>query len=47
MTKRIVIIVAAIVVLGLAGGGMLLASWQIPAPTKQLEKVLPNDRFGR
>jgi hypothetical protein len=47
MTKRIGIIVAALVVLVLAGGGVLLASWQIPAPTKQLEKVIPNDRFGR
>ena len=47
MAKRITIILAAIAVLILAGGGVLLASWQIPAPTKQLEKVIPNDRFAR
>ena len=47
MAKRISIIIAAIVVLVIAGGGVILASWQIPAPTKQLEKVIPNDRFAR
>jgi hypothetical protein len=47
MAKRISIILLAIVVLVIAGGGVLLASWQIPAPTKQLEKVIPNDRFAR
>jgi len=47
MAKRISIILAAIAVLVIAGGGVILASWQIPAPTKQLEKVIPNDRFAR
>jgi hypothetical protein len=47
MAKRISIIIAAIAVLVIAGGGVILASWQIPAPTKQLEKVIPNDRFAR
>jgi hypothetical protein len=47
MGKRIALILLAIAILAIAGGGMLLASWQIPAPTKQLEKVIPNDRFGR
>jgi hypothetical protein len=47
MGKRIALILLGIAILAIAGGGMLLASWQIPAPTKQLEKVIPNDRFGR
>jgi hypothetical protein len=47
MGKRIAFILLGIAILVIAGGGMLLASWQIPAPTKQLEKVIPNDRFGR
>ena len=46
MTKRIGIIFEAILVLAIAGGGVLLASWPLPAPTKQLEKVIPNDRFA-
>lgn len=47
MAKRITLIVIGIAILVLAGGGVLLANWQIPAPTKSLEKVIPNDRFGR
>ena len=47
MAKRIVLVLLGIAILGIAGGGVLLASWQIPAPTKQLEKVIPNDRFSR
>lgn len=47
MGKRIAFILLGLAILVIAGGGVLLASWQIPAPTKQLEKVIPNDRFGR
>ena len=45
MAKRLGLVLLGIAILVIAGGGMLLASWQIPAPTKQLEKVIPNDRF--
>ena len=47
MAKRISLILLGIAILVIAGGGVLLASWQIPAPTKPLEKVIPNDRFSR
>ena len=47
MAKRVTLILIAIAALVIAGGGVLLASWQIPAPTKQQEKVIPNDRFAR
>jgi hypothetical protein len=40
-------ILALVVVLGIAGGAVFLASWQIPAPTAKVEKVIPNDRFPR
>ena len=46
MAKRISLILLGIAILIIAGGGVMLASWQIPAPTKQLEKVIPNDRFS-
>lgn len=36
------VIVAAIV-----GGGAFLATWDIPPPTQQVEKTIPNDRFPR
>jgi hypothetical protein len=36
-----------IVVVVLAGGAVFLATWDIPAPTHPVEKVIPNDRFSR
>ncbi len=29
------------------GGGVFLATWDIPAPSERVEKVLPDDRFPR
>jgi hypothetical protein len=45
--KRItsVIIVGALVIL--VGGALFLASWDIPAPSAQIERPIPNDRFTR
>ncbi|MDP6067321.1 MAG: hypothetical protein QGF97_04785 [Alphaproteobacteria bacterium] len=39
----LIVVVAAVVV----GGAVFLATWDIPAPTQRVEKVLPNDRFPR
>ena len=39
--------VAAILVIGIIAGGAFLATWDIPAPTEQVEKTIPNDRFPR
>lgn len=36
-----------LIVLILAGGAVFLATWDIPAPTQQVEKVLPDNRFPR
>ena len=37
-----------IVVLGgLVGGAAYLATWEIPAPTAKVEKVLSDERFPR
>ena len=37
-----------VVVFGaLAAGGVFLVTWDIPAPTRTVEKVIPNDRFER
>ncbi|WP_162630000.1 hypothetical protein [Azospirillum ramasamyi] len=30
-----------------AGGMIFLASWDLPAPSKTVEKVLPDERFPR
>ncbi|MBI3517242.1 MAG: hypothetical protein HY060_24680 [Proteobacteria bacterium] len=47
MAKRVGLVLLGIAILVIAGGGVLLANWQIPAPTKHMEKVIPNDRFSR
>jgi hypothetical protein len=36
-----------VVILALAGGGLVLAFWDIPAPSKPIEKVLPDARFPK
>ncbi len=42
-SRLVLIAVIAILV----GGGAFLATWDIPAPTTAIEKVLPDDRFPR
>lgn len=40
--------VAIVVLLALfVAGAVFLATWDIPPPTRQIEKVLPNERFPR
>jgi hypothetical protein len=39
------LIVLALVVV--AGGAVFLATWDIPAPSKTVERVIPDDRFPR
>lgn len=38
-------IILIVIVVVLVGGGIFLATWDIPAPSSTVEKVLPNDRF--
>lgn len=45
--KKISVIVVGIVLLAVAGGGIFLATWNIPAPVADIEKVVPDDRFPR
>ncbi len=33
--------------LGLVGGGVFLMTWDIPPPSAEIEKVIPNERFPR
>ena len=40
-----IVIVAALLVL--AGGGLFLATWEIPVPATDVERTIPNDRFSR
>jgi hypothetical protein len=45
--KNVTIIVVVVVVLLIAGTGAFLATWEIPAPTKPAEVVIPNEKFPR
>jgi|TARA_R110002126_G_scaffold93540_4_gene221483 hypothetical protein len=43
LTLWVVIVIA----LFFGGGFAFLSTWDIPAPTSQIEQVLPNDQFPR
>ncbi len=45
--SRLLLIFLAVLVLIVAGGGIFLATWDIPAPTARVEKTIPNDRLGK
>ncbi len=40
-----IIIVGALLLL--VGGGLFLATWDIPVPATEVERTIPNDRFTR
>ncbi len=44
MSKLARLVLIALVV-ALVGVGIFLATWDIPAPTAPVEKVIPNDRL--
>jgi len=44
MSKVTVVIIAGVAAALLVGLG-LLATWDIPAPTAPVEKIIPDDRF--
>jgi hypothetical protein len=47
LAMRFTLFLLFLVVLILAGGAVFLLTWDIPAPTASVEKVIPNDRFPR
>lgn len=40
-----IVIIGALIVL--VGGGVFLATWEIPVPATEIERTIPNDRFPR
>ncbi len=40
-------LVIALVLVVVIGGGVFLASFDIPPPTAKIEKVIPDERFSR
>jgi hypothetical protein len=45
--RRIIGILFVLFLLVLVGGAAVLATWDIPAPSKTVEKVIADDRFPR
>lgn len=44
MVLRIILVLVVVI---LVGGAVFLATWDIPAPSRQVEKTLPSDRFPK
>lgn len=44
--NRLTLFAVVAVVVVLAGGAIFLATWNIPAPSAKVEKVLPDARFA-
>ena len=47
MKLKFATFVIVIALLLLAGGAIFLASWDIPPPSVETEKTIPNTRFER
>ncbi len=45
--KRPAVFLILILIVAFAGLLAFLASWDIPAPTTRIERVVPNDRLPR
>lgn len=39
-------LILIVIVLAVAGGAIFLATWDMPAPTSRVEKVIPAERFN-
>lgn len=44
---RFSVILIVLILVAVGGGFAFLATWEIPAPSKPVEKVIANDRFPR
>ena len=42
---RILLAILAVLVVVIVAGGIYLTTFDVPAPTKAVEKIIPNDRF--
>lgn len=45
--KRLTFFLIVLLVAGLGAAGVFIMTWEIPAPSAPVEKVIPNDRFDR
>lgn len=45
--RRLFLALFLLVLVLAAGGAVFVATWDIPPPTKEIRKVLPDERFPR
>jgi len=45
--KKLTTVILAVIVVFLFVGAAFLSTWDIPPPSKVVEKVIPDDRFPR
>ncbi|QQP89993.1 hypothetical protein IGS68_01575 [Skermanella sp. TT6] len=45
--SRLLSVLIVLVLIVAAGGSVFLATWDIPAPSRTVERVIPDDRFPR
>ena len=45
--KKVYLVFLLMLSIGLVAGAVFIATWDIPAPTQRVEKVVPNDRFPK
>lgn len=45
--RKLLLVLVLVLVVVVAGGFVVLASWDIPAPTTSMEKVIPNERLAQ
>lgn len=45
--KKFILFLVILLVVAVGGGLAFLATWEIPAPSQKVEKVLNNDKFPR
>jgi hypothetical protein len=43
--SKLILVIVGVVVIAAAVGSVMLVNWDIPAPTKKIQRVLPDDTF--
>jgi len=47
MKNRVLSVVLVLLLLVVGGGIAILGTWDLPTPSKAVEKVIPDERFPR
>ncbi len=45
--KKFILVLIVLAIVCVAGGVVFLGTWDLPAPTKTVEKTIPKDRYDR